>query len=641
MTTTILASALLLASAGNAAEIVVECHDFRLVLDPAGCATSLVVRASGEECLAAGARIPFATLRQERPYDNEAHLIHPAKPTTLPANRIARKGDVLEVGFAGEYHVLKLRIAAAEGYIAFIPEGTDYRITHDFGDKRRTELDGIEFLRLPVRDRARYGECANVAWDAASAVAVMGLAPEVRIDGEHPEGAAGWRLMRAGADGATGLFGRGAALVAAASSRFLDRVDAMERDFGLPRGVRNRRDPIMRASYCFAAGISPATLEDHLEWIRKGGFRVCMVSYTAFARSCGHFSWKEKAYPNGMADLRRVCDGLRAAGVVPALHFHYNKTSISDPYVKGGADPRIATVRELCLAEDLSPDADTLVLQGEPSGLRSEDGRRIIRFGNEVMSFKESTTTRPWRLLGLERGLFGTARASHARGEYGRHLDVDDWYVFHRLDQNTDIQDEIAARIAEIVDECGFRLLYFDGAEDVPPPYWRNVPLAQHRVWRRFRTSPRGAEGALKSHFGWHMLSRGNAFDTFYPERTRQALDTYILPAARLAADDFSTVDFGWIGFYLPGEKTRRAANLADNRFAATTCGTSPEQIDMIARAAYENNAPLSFKLMPDKLRAHPNADAIMAVFKKYEDLKFPGGANLLAEPATTPTGKE
>ena len=96
------------------------------------------------------------------------------------------------------------------------------------------------------------------------------------------------------------------------------------------------------------------------------------------------------------------------------------------------------------------------------------------------------------------------------------------------------------------------------------------------------------------------------------------------MPAARLAADDFSTVDFGWLRLFLPGEKIpRKATFLANNNFGDVTAGTTPEQIEMIARAAYENNAPLSFVLSLGKLRAHPQADAIMSVFKKYEDLKF------------------
>ena len=182
--TAIAAVAVAFALCAAANEIVVENAAFRLTLGADGCAQSLVAKSTGEECLMPGVRIPFARIRQDRPYDNEMHLIHPAKPMFFAANRISRAGDTLEIGFADEYHILKVRLAATDDYIAFFPEGTDYRITDDFGDKRRTEIDGIEFLRLPVKARAHFGACANVAWDEATAVAVMGLAPEVRIEGE-------------------------------------------------------------------------------------------------------------------------------------------------------------------------------------------------------------------------------------------------------------------------------------------------------------------------------------------------------------------------------------------------------------------------------------------------------------------------
>ena len=620
----------------DAGDIVVENAAFRLSLGEDGCARSLVVKSTGEECLAPAERVPFARLRQDRPYDNELHLVHPALPTFFPSDRISRRGDLLEIGFANEYHVMKVRLAASDDYVAFVPEGTDYVITDDFGDKRRTEIDGIEFLRLPVKGREHFGECANVAWDDRVAVSVMGLSPEVRIGGEVPECAAGLRLMCAGTENAVGLFGHGAALVAGSKGGWLDHVDALERDFGLPRGVRNRRDPVAHASHCLVDGedFSPENVGEYIGWMKKGGFRVCMVYYTAFAQTCGHFTWR-KTYPNGMSDLKRVADSLRAAGIVPALHFHYNKVSVDDPYA---ADPRIACAKEVCLAADVGPDDDELPLQGPSDGLRTEEGRRLVRLGRELVSYEGFTKGRPCKLVGVRRGLCGTPRLAHSSGEYGRHLDVDDWFYFHRVDQSTGIQDEISERLADIVDACGFSVLYLDGGEDVPPPYWYNVPLAQSRVWSRIKTDLRGAGSAMKSHFGWHMFSRGNGFDTFYPERTRQALDKFILPAARLAADDFSVVDFGLLDFYLPGTKTKRkAAYLADNSFAGVTAGTSPEQVETLLRAAYENGAPVSFRLSPKKLRIHPQAEEILAVFKKYEDMKFPGGMTLLdAQKAST-----
>ena len=277
----LLALAALAAVTGAAEDVVIENAAFRLVISQDGAATSLVAKATDEECLAPGVRIPFARLRQDRPYDNEMHLLHPAKPMWFNANRIARKGDTLEIGFAHEYHVLRVRLIATDDYVAFVPDGTEYVLTDDFGDKRRTEIDGLEFLRLPVRDRTHFGACANVAWDARTAVAVMGLQPEVHIDGAAPEGASGWRLFSAGTENLLGLFGRGAALVADAQGKWLDRVDALERDFDLPRGARNRRDPILRASYGFILGggaITERNADEYVEWLKKGGFRVCMIS---------------------------------------------------------------------------------------------------------------------------------------------------------------------------------------------------------------------------------------------------------------------------------------------------------------------------------------------------------------------------
>ena len=126
----------LAAVTGAADDVTIENAAFRLVISQDGAATSLVAKATGEECLAPGVRIPFARLRQDRPYDNEMHLLHPAKPMWFNANRIARKGDALEIGFANEYHVMRVRVITTDAYVAFVPDGTEYVLTDDFGDKR-------------------------------------------------------------------------------------------------------------------------------------------------------------------------------------------------------------------------------------------------------------------------------------------------------------------------------------------------------------------------------------------------------------------------------------------------------------------------------------------------------------------------
>ena len=60
----LLALAMLATVTGAADAVVIENAAFRLVISQDGAATSLVVKATGEECLAPGVRIPFARLRQ-------------------------------------------------------------------------------------------------------------------------------------------------------------------------------------------------------------------------------------------------------------------------------------------------------------------------------------------------------------------------------------------------------------------------------------------------------------------------------------------------------------------------------------------------------------------------------------------------
>ena len=110
------------------------------------------------------------------------------------------------------------------------------------------------------------------------------------------------------------------------------------------------------------------------------------------------------------------------------------------------------------------------------------------------------------------RGVFNSKAASHDKGQHFRLLDIDDWPLFIRVNQNTGIQKEIAERLGKIYHEAGFRFVYFDGAEDVPMPYWYNVSRSQMIVYNEMKPTPLFAEGALKSHYGWHIFKSWECF---------------------------------------------------------------------------------------------------------------------------------
>ena len=86
----LLGGAVLLACCAVAADVVVENDDFRLAVGDDACVRSLVVKATGEECVDASLKAPLLSVTQDRPFDNELKLIHPNKRIVYPANSLRR-----------------------------------------------------------------------------------------------------------------------------------------------------------------------------------------------------------------------------------------------------------------------------------------------------------------------------------------------------------------------------------------------------------------------------------------------------------------------------------------------------------------------------------------------------------------------
>jgi hypothetical protein len=84
-----------LSGAIRAADVEIACRDFTLRVGEDACVKSLVVKATGEECVDAALRLPLFTVTQDRPFNNEIKLIHPNKRTVYPACSLRRVGDTL------------------------------------------------------------------------------------------------------------------------------------------------------------------------------------------------------------------------------------------------------------------------------------------------------------------------------------------------------------------------------------------------------------------------------------------------------------------------------------------------------------------------------------------------------------------
>jgi hypothetical protein len=591
--------------------VVLENREMRLVFNANGSARSLLHKASGQECLAQNTAESAFNLTQYRPYDNELQLTYPAKITQFNAKHIRRDGDRLIVRFDKVGYEAAIALKITEAYISFRLEKLTYTGYTDIRPKEETPIDESVFLQLPVRDRKNYGDWLNVIWDESVAVNLLATDVMTQIDGKVRDG---YHLLQAGSVGEVQLEGVGAALIVTIPSQLLDRIAKVEEDFDLPRGVESRRCEESRFSYYQAMSLTPEDAERQIRFAKMGGFRLMNVYCFAFSKTAGHFPWRPE-YPRGIEDLKDIISKVISAGIIAGFHILYTMANEYDAYVSPEPDPRLNLLRSFTLSEKVDASATSIPVEENPRLCAIADGTRVIRIQNELIYYKRYSIQPPYRFEGCERGALGTRSAAHEKSSRVGLLDMfgdssPEW-LFMRFSQNTSVQNEVAERIAEIYKQAQFKFMYFDGAEQVPAPYWHTIPRAKQLVYDKLIPKPLFAEGSCKSHFSWHILSRGNAFDTAVPEQIKAATRAYPAEEVQLAANDFTLINFGWIGYWAPSKET---------------IGTQPDMVEYVTSRAAAWDCPVSLSRgepeLLEALEMHPRTPDNLEVFRRWEDVR-------------------
>ena len=612
-------AAVALLAAGGAAEaapalpdVVVENARMRLVLGGDARAKSLVVKATGEELLDVTEDVPAFAVVQDRPFNNEIKLLFANKRTEFRANRVRRAGDDLFVGFERVSYEAQIRLTERPDYVLFElvdfplgPQGANHL------DMTYPPVDVMRILCLPVKARAHFGDWLNVSWDDASAVSLFAAEPYTWIENARRRG---FRLLSAEARRGVRLRGTKAALLAAATPAFLDAMDVAEAELGLPRGVQSRRDPRMSRSIYWTSDLSPENVDAHLALAKRGGFTKMLVYHTAV---CDHprdygdiadYAPNTRRYPGGYDSIRETLAKVKAAGIMPGLHVLQTFIGLDTHYVAPVADPRLNLKRHFTLAKPLGADeAGDLHVQENPADSPTNAPSRLLVFGGELLSYEGYTTERPYKFTGVARGAKKTRAVAHPRGQIGGVLDVCEFGARScYIDQASDLQDEIAEKIAKIYD-CGFEFMYNDGSEGVNVPQGIHVANAQYRLWARLARKPLYTEGAAKSHFGWHHQGGANAFDVFPPEAFKEMIVRWPLYEAPIMREDFTQVDFGWWNVVPP---------------SGTTVGTQMDMWEFGTSKAAAWDCPATVQSRLAVWAAHPRADDLLAVMRRWEDVR-------------------
>lgn len=583
--------------------MVLENDRFRLEVAENAIVKSLIYKENGEQCLAEGVELPLLSATQDRLYNNELKLAYPTQETTFPATAIRREGDDLIVSFALVPYEAVVSVNEQPQYIGFALK--EFRVKED-GYKGLTmdtpPVASLRLLQLPLQKRENLGNWLNVSFDERVAVNVLGTSAQSMVGNAPMQNG---QLMYADLQREIGMEGFGAALIVTKPDKLLDAIDAVERDYGLPLGAKSRRDPLLNASIYWVGKADIDTIETHIAYAKQGGFRLMLLHYGVFVQErnswslIGNYDFND-SYPNGLEDVRAVVDKVKAAGLIPGLHFLHTHIGLESRYCVPVADHRLRLKQRFSLSKPLNETDTTVYVDQNPSLAPMTDGCRLLRFGGEIIEYAGFTKTRPYCFTGCTRSK-NQHKASHERGLSGGVLDVSEYCATSvYLDQDTDLQDEIAEKLASIYN-TGFQFVYMDGSEGTNPPFAYHIPNAQYRVFQKFENPPLFCEGAAKAHFSWHMLSGGNAFDIFRTEEFKEKLVAHPFSQAPRTARDFTRVNFGWWQYYPDTEPD--IYEFGTSRAAAWDC-------------------PVTIKGYPERFEANARTADNLEVMRRWEDVR-------------------
>ncbi len=281
-------------------------------------------------------------------------------------------------------------------------------------------------------------------------------------------------------------------------------------------GVWGKQSPAATDSYLIV-DFSEKDLDSALDLTEEAGLRY--LYHGDPFRNWGHFDLDEKQFPENWDSLKKCVERAAERGIYLGVHTLSNFITTNDPYVTPIPDSRLGAVGSSVLSADLSS-AETEIGIVSPDYFNqfANNNLRTVMIEKELVRYGGVSAEAPWKLTGCERGAFGTAASSHSRDTEITKL-VDHGYKTFLA--GTDMQEEMACRIADLFNYTGLRQISFDGLEGCMASgmgqYART--LFVNSWYERLNEDLRGRvinDASNPGHYFWHIYTRMNWGEPWY-----------------------------------------------------------------------------------------------------------------------------
>ncbi len=315
-----------------------------------------------------------------------------------------------------------------------------------------------------------------------------------------------------------GVVGSKIALFACPAAQALATLGEIEIAEGLPHpmldGVWGKVAPAANASYLIV-DFGENNIEQAIAMTRTAGLRY--LYHSSPFETWGHFKLKANLFPNGWDGLRACVGKAGKAGVRVGVHTLSNFVTPNDPYVTPKPDRRLARIGSSTLAADGDASAKEIPIES-PEYFQKKTDMNTVVLGDELIRYDSVSGEPPWRLLGCQRGAWGTRATAHQRGEaVGKLMD----HSYKVLLTDADLSQEMARNLARLFNHTGVRQLSMDGLEG----NWSTGHGQYGRVlfaaawYNALAPEMRGGvrnDASNPAHFNWHINTYYNWGEPWY-----------------------------------------------------------------------------------------------------------------------------
>ncbi len=317
-----------------------------------------------------------------------------------------------------------------------------------------------------------------------------------------------------------GIIGSKIALFGSRPGEALSTIGEIELAEGLAHpmidGVWGKKSKAASAAYIIMH-FGEKDIERALDITRRAGLRY-LYHPDAF-KNWGHFELKETYFPRGVESMKAIVERARELEIMVGVHMLSNFITPNDPYVTPVPDGRLARVGSTTLEEGIDAASRSIPIESPRYFNQSQKSHlRASVIEDEIVQCTGITDTEPWRLLGCDRGAFGTSAKAHSKGVGVGKLDDHGYNVFL---SNADLSIEMAKNVARLFNETGLRQISFDGLEGNRSTGMGNYGeiLFTQSWFDALDENIRGhyiADASRTSHFFWHMYTRMNWGEPWY-----------------------------------------------------------------------------------------------------------------------------